>query len=120
MRQGLDCMLGEGEARIQLQNCFNGHCCHIRSSVIMQNNSFCHYSSVFTVNSGFQLHFKYSTSPCMYCLSMIPVVLEDRPINVPKQCEHHFAGRRHTSKFLAPRQWCVCFSSMLRCLLAGS
>jgi hypothetical protein len=69
----------------------------------MIQNNFCRHSSVFTANSGFHLLFKLSTILCTTDrLSTILVVLKDGPIKVLKQCQHHFAGRRHTSEFLGP------------------
>jgi len=76
--------------RFQFLNHFKGHCCCMRSSVIMMQSNFIYwYSSAFTVNS------KYSIIPCTVdCLSMIMVVLKDGPIEVPK-LHHHFAGKGH-------------------------
>jgi len=96
----LDCsMFGGGEAWISV----------LRSSVVMmQNNSIYQHSCLFTVNSEFKLLFKYSTVPCTaYHLSMILVVLMGGSIKDPKQCQHHFASKGHTSEFLGPWQWCV-------------
>jgi hypothetical protein len=55
----------------------------------IQNNSICQNSSAFNVNSGFQLLFKHCTICNIDHLSMILVVLEDGPIKVPKQLQHH-------------------------------
>jgi len=70
--------------------------------VMMQNNSICQHSFVFTANNEFQLCFKHGT---IDHLSSILVVLEVGLTKVPKQCQHHFVGRRHTSEFLSPGQW---------------
>jgi len=67
---------------------------------MMQNNAICQHSPASTANSGFQILFKQSTILCTIDrLSMILVVYEDEPIEVPKQCQHHFAGRRHPFEF---------------------
>jgi len=48
---------------------------------MMNNNSICQQSSAFTVNSGFQLLSKHSTTLCTTeHLSTILVVLKDGPI----------------------------------------
>jgi hypothetical protein len=66
-------------------------------------------SSVFTVNSRFQLIIKYSTVLCT-----IVVALEDGPIKIKKkQCQYHFAGGGHTSEFLVPVS-IVCFNVCLQ------
>jgi hypothetical protein len=71
------------------------------SIVMMQNNSICQYSSAFTANNGFELLFKHGTIPCTAdYLFMILAVLKDGPTEVPKQHQHHFSSRTHTSQFL--------------------
>jgi hypothetical protein len=73
-----------------------------RTVVTMRNNSTCQHSSVFTANSGFQLVFKHSTTPCTVGqLFMILVVLEDGPIrsqndiNITLSAEFLGPGRQH-------------------------
>jgi hypothetical protein len=75
----------------QFSKHFNGHHCYMRSGIVMmQNNSICQHYSVFPANSGFQLLFKHSTMLCTIDhLSTIMVVLEDGPIKVPVQHQHH-------------------------------
>jgi len=84
-------MHGGGEAQISVFKLFQWS-----SVVIIQNNSICQHYSAFTVHSGFQLLFKYSTMSCTTDhLTMILVVLKDEPIRNLKQHQHHFARRRH-------------------------
>jgi len=40
-------------------------------------------------------------------LSTILLMLKDRPTEVPKQHQNHFARGRHTFEFLGPGCWCV-------------
>jgi hypothetical protein len=91
------CWVGE-KLTFQFLNHFNGHCCGMRSSIVMiWNKSICHNSSAFTENSGFQL-LKYSTILCTSdYLATILAVLKHGSFKVPKQCQHHLASRKHTS-----------------------
>jgi len=96
------CWMGE-KLIFQFSYFFSGCCCPVMSIVMMQNISFCQNFSVVTVNSGFQLLFKHSTILCtLDRLSMILVVLENVPIKVAKQYQHHFPSRRHTFECLGP------------------
>jgi hypothetical protein len=78
----------------QFLNHFSGLCCHMRLNVVMmQNNSIYQNSCAFAANS-------------VLILYMILVLLEDGPMKVPKQCQHHIVGRSYTYELLGPgQQW---------------
>jgi hypothetical protein len=74
------CWMGE-KFEFQFSNCFNSHCCHMRSSIVMmQNNSVFQPSSLITVKNGFHLLFRQSTIPCtIVCLFWMLAVPKDGP-----------------------------------------
>jgi len=100
--------------KLQFSNYFNGHCCHMRFSIVMTQNNFIYqHSSVFTVNSRFQLLYKHVTIPCTTeCLSTILAVLEDGPIKSQNSINVTLLAKGMLLNFLVLSDD-VCFHSKL-------
>jgi hypothetical protein len=122
MRRDLDCVLGGGERSISVFESFQRSLlpCEVERCHNAKQLHLSAFPCVYWEMRGFQLFLKHSTIPCTIDrLSMTLVVLEDGPIKVTKERQHHFVGRRHTFEFLGPGWWRVfpLYALLFACML---